>query len=237
MIVLAKSVLDGLLDLVYPPKCLVCGTFGPYYLCKPCISQIERVSRPYCPRCGHTLHEAHCRNCWGRVRSFATGRAAGHYGGTLREAIHQFKYGGARMLAHPLAFVLYQYLVTSADFPWRRVDCVVPVPIHVIRQRTRGYNQSELLAEELCRMIGLPMVSDALIRKVYTRPQVELSGSERRSNVEDAFRVVRPALLKGKTILLIDDVGTTGSTVHECSLALLRAGVARIYVLCLAFGH
>ena len=235
MISSIQSTVEGLLDLIYPPRCLVCQTFGPHYLCTSCLSQIERVSRPYCPRCGHAMPTFRCRDCWGRVRSFTTARAAGTYSGVLRQAIHEFKYGGGRMLAHPLALLLHRYLTTAADFPWRRADCVVPVPIHPARRRVRGYNQGELLADQLCEMIGLPLVRDAVIRRFHTRPQVELSGEQRRSNVKDAFRVIQPAELKGKTVLLVDDVGTTGSTVHECSLALLRAGVYRVYVICLAF--
>ncbi len=175
----AQSTLDGLLDLIYPPKCLGCRTLNPHHICASCLLEIEPVPRPYCPRCGHPiLHQ--CWRCRGRIRSFTTARAAGDYSGILREAIHAFKYGGARMLADPLAHVLYRYLNTRADFPWRRTNCIVPVPIHPARQRVRGYNQSELLAERLCEMTGLPLLSNVLVRGQHTRPQVELSGDERR---------------------------------------------------------
>jgi competence protein ComFC len=160
--------------------------------------------------------------------------AVGTYGGMLQQAIHLLKYGCHRILADPLADLLHQYLVAGADFPWRRATCIVPVPIHAARKRTRGYNQSELLAHRLSVLTGLA-VSDALERTIFVRPQVELSEDERRLNVKNAFRVTRPAEIKGGTILLLDDVSTTCSTVHECSLSLLRAGAARIYVLCLAF--
>lgn len=227
---------EGLLDLVYPPKCLICETFDPFYICASCISQIERVLRPYCPRCGHPMRRSRCRDCWGRIPSFTTARAVGRYSGTLREAIHTFKYGGRRVLADPLAHLLHRYLTVSADFPWRRADCVAPVPMHPVHQRIRGYNQTELLAERLCEMTGLPLLRDAVTRWRHTRPQVELSGDERRANVRAAFRAARPAELKGKTVLLVDDVATTCSTIHECSLALLTAGAFKVYVVCLAFG-
>lgn len=231
-----RTTADGLLDLIYPSKCLGCQTFNPLYLCESCRDKIERVPWPYCPRCGHKIFGRRCRNCWGRIRSFTTARAAGEYDGVMRQAIHEFKYGGSRMLADPLAQELHRYLTVSADFPWRRADCIIPVPIHPARQRVRGYNQSELLAERLGEMIALPMVRDAVIRKRPTRPQVELSGEERRDNVRAAFRVVDPPAVKKKIVLLVDDVATTCSTIHECSLALLSAGAFKIYTVCLAFG-
>ena len=140
------------------------------------------------------------------------------------------------MLADPLAHVLYRYLTTRADFPWRRANCVVPVPIHPARQRVRGYNQSELLAERLCEMTGLPLLSNVLVRRQHTRAQVELSSDERRENVKAAFQATEPSQVKGKIVLLVDDVATTCSTVHECSLALLSGGAFKVYVVCLAFG-
>ena len=232
----ALSIVDGLLDLIYPPKCLVCQAFGESYLCPKCIAQIEPVPDPYCPRCGHVIYGPQCKKCSERVRSFTKARAAGQYEGVLRQAIHEFKYKGSRMLAQPLALVLHRYLDKNSDFRWRKADILVPVPIHHTRKRTRGYNQSELLADELSKIVGIPMVHDALIRKFQTRPQVELSADERKTNVRDAFHVQHPSDISGKTILLIDDVGTTSSTIHECSLALLRARALRVYVLCLAFG-
>ena len=232
----AQPIVEGLLDLVYPRKCLVCETLNPHYICPSCLSEIERISRPYCIRCGHPMPRARCWNCWGRVRSFTTARAAGAYSGILRRAIHDFKYGGCRVLADPLAQLLHRYLTTSADFPWRRADCIIPVPIHPARQRIRGYNQSELLAERLSGTTGLPLLRDAVVRKHPTRPQVELSGDERRTNVKAAFQASKPAELKGRIVILLDDVATTGSTIQECSLALLAAGAFKVYVVCLAFG-
>jgi len=230
-----QEAVDGLLDLVYPPKCLTCESLDPRHLCEACLMQIERVPRPYCPICGHQIRRR-CNHCWGREPSFTAARASGDYKGVLREAIHAFKYGGARMLADPLAQVLYRYLTVYADIPWRRSECIVPVPIYPARKRVRGYNQSELLAERLSVMTGLPLAADAVVRKRNTRPQVELSGEERRANVKDAFEARKPAGIRGKIVLLVDDVATTCSTIHECSLALLHGGARNVYVTCLAFG-
>ncbi len=230
------EVFNGLLDLVYPPRCLVCDTFGEDCLCRSCRRQIERIAKPACPRCGHTLVREVCGNCADRVRSFTSARAAGQYDGALREAIQEFKYNGRRMLARPLGDLMYEYLEKDADFPWRKADCIIPVPIHPIRQRYRGYNQSELLARRLSELTGLPVVSDLLVRRRWTKPQVYCFREDRRRNLEKAFRVRNLVPICGRTVLLVDDVATTCSTIHEASVALRRAGVERIYALCLAFG-
>ncbi|MHB0912514.1 MAG: double zinc ribbon domain-containing protein [Armatimonadota bacterium] len=221
---------DGLLDLVYPKKCLVCGELGEEYLCAACSEQMEGVPRPYCVRCGHPLFGRRCSTCRGRIRSFEAARAAGIFTGSLRDAIHAFKYGGHRMLARPLAEILAAYLTRHADIPWERADRIVPVPIHPARKRLRGYNQSELLAGELSSLLGLP-VALALHRIAVSDPQVDLSGAARRENVRGIFRADADA----GTVLLVDDVATTCSTLHECSLALLASGVERVYAVCLAF--
>lgn len=231
----AKSVADGLLDLVYPCKCMICDTMNPYLICESCLENIETVPRPYCPRCGHPIQGQRCRSCWGRIPSFTSARAVGVHSGVLREAVHVFKYAGGRMLADPLAHLLYRYLITRADFPWRRAECVVPVPIHPARQRVRGYNQSELLAERLSELIQKPLMTEAVARIRHTRPQVQMSGEDRRNNLKGAFRALRPEELRGRNILLVDDVSTTCSTLHECSLALLSAEASNIYAVCLTF--
>ncbi|MBP6962895.1 MAG: ComF family protein [Armatimonadetes bacterium] len=232
----AIELLNGLLDLVYPPKCLACDTFGEEHLCESCIGRIEPVAEPTCARCGHTLHISGCTNCEGRVRSFTKARGAAEYDAPLREAIHEFKYNGRRMLARPLGEMMHRYLDGHDGVPWLKAECIIPVPIHPIRQRLRGYNQSELLARHLSERTDIPLVADLLIRSRHTKPQVLCSREERRTNLVKAFRVVNPAAICGKTVLLVDDVSTTGSTIHEASIALRRAGVERIYALCLAYG-
>jgi competence protein ComFC len=223
-----------MLDLLYPPRCLSCGKFGAEYLCESCISQIESVPEPYCSICGHTLSGRTCFKCMGRAKAFTSARAVGVYSGTLRQAIHQFKYNGARMLADPLAGLLYKYLTTSCDYPWKRADCIIPVPIHPSRYRARGYNQSELLALKLSSLTGLPVLGNALVRTRCTRPQVELSAEARRINTKDAFTVANPHLVERKTAIIVDDVSTTSSTIYECSKALIKHGATRVYALCLA---
>ena len=231
-----ESTLDGLFDLVFPPKCINCQALNPHYLCASCLTRIAPVGRPYCMRCGHPMYKDRCSNCWGRVRSFESARAAGDYSGLLRDAIHAFKYNGMRALADPLAHLLFRYLTMSCDMPWGRAECVIPVPMHPAKERVRGYNQSALLAERLGAMAGLPVVEDVLVRTAHRKPQVELAAARRRVNVTEAFDVRDRDALSGRTVLLVDDVATTCSTIHECSVTLLAGGARRVYVGCLAFG-
>ncbi len=232
----AVEVVNGLIDLVFPPRCLACDTLGADFLCESCLKRIEPIPEPACPTCGHTTVPGRCGNCAGRVRSFTRARAVGQYDGTLREAIQALKYSGRRMLADPLGDLMYDYLDRHADIPWRKVDCIIPVPIHPTRQRVRGYNQSDLLARRLAVRTGLPATPNLLSRVRRTRPQVRCTREERRTNLLNAFRAGDPGSVCGRNILLVDDVATTCSTIHEASIALRRAGAARIYVLCLAYG-
>lgn len=156
-------------------------------------------------------------------------RAAGHLSGPLREAIHSFKYKGWRVLASTLGEILYD--CWSAE-PWP-VDVIVPVPLHSQRLRERGYNQSSLLARELARHTALPIVERTLLRILPTPPQVGLNATQRAENLHDAFCCVNDSLT-GLSVLLVDDVLTTGATLRACAQALLRGNARVVWGLTLA---
>jgi ComF family protein len=156
-------------------------------------------------------------------------RSAAHLWGPLRQAIHSFKYEGLRALAGPLGYVLYDCW-DAEPYP---ANVIVPVPLHPSRMRERGYNQSALLARELSRHTGLPVVEGVLLRILPTRPQVGLNPPEREANVRDAFRC-RGETLGGQHVLLIDDVLTTGATMRACAQALLQGRAGGIWGLTLA---
>jgi ComF family protein len=150
--------------------------------------------------------------------------------GVLRQAIHRLKYGGFKSLALPLAHLLTQQ-VENRPLP---AEVLVPVPLHPRRLRERGYNQSGLLAQELGRLTAIPVEEDTLVRHRNSRAQVKTSDSEeRRSNVLGAFDC-RGEKLKGRRILLIDDVCTTGATLNSCAIALKKAGASSVWGLALA---
>ena len=148
----------------------------------------------------------------------------------MREAIHQLKYGNLRALASPLAQLLNDYLITNL-IPG---EVLVPVPLHHRRLRERGYNQSCLLANKLGRLINLPVADSGLTRQRGTPPQARTqSVAERRSSVTSAF-VCHDQRLQGKSVLLIDDVFTSGATLNACATALKASGVTSVWALTLA---
>lgn len=148
----------------------------------------------------------------------------------MRQAIHELKYRNLRALAEPLAGLLADYL-TALPVPG---DALVPVPLHRKRWRERGYNQSGLLARGLSQRIGLPVVDDCLVRRQYAPPQARAAGvGERRGNVAGAFACL-DGRLRGKRVLLIDDVATSGATLNACAGALKSAGAVSVWGLVLA---
>jgi ComF family protein len=158
--------------------------------------------------------------------------AVGSYQGLLREAVHGLKYGRRRGLAPPLGELLARRLEPVLPEWWP--DVVLPVPIHWSRRLRRGFNQAEMLADEVARIAGLRPDYSALARIRRTRSQVGLSGDARRRNLSGAFRVRYPAAVAGRSILLVDDVYTTGATLAECGRALRAAGARAVYGLVLS---
>lgn len=235
---LLSTCLDPFLSLLYPPRCLVCGTFGETRLCDACAAQIFPVPSPQCHVCGHALApEGPCFNCAIRRPAYAHARAMGAYEGVLQTAIHHFKYHDCPQLALPLGAALAAFARSQAPaLNHLHFDALLPMPMHPVRRRLRGYNQSERLVRVVSSELGLPLLSHALIRVRPTRPQVGLAAGDRRSNLAGAFAVRQPDAVHGKTLLLIDDVATTGSSLHECALVLKAAGAKAIYALTLAAG-
>ena len=159
-------------------------------------------------------------------------RALGYYEGPLQEAIHRWKYRGRLSLT---AF-FGEWMADALRRHWSDAspDILIPVPLHRERLRERGFNQTLLLAQDLSRRTGIPCGKRILRKEKPTLPQVNLSGSEREKGVRGAFRMTDRGRLKGKSILLVDDVYTTGATVNECSKVLRAGGAERVDVLTLA---
>jgi len=226
---LVQEIKRGLLDLLFPPRCVSCREIGSL-LCTKCRDEFELVEPPLCPHCGRPMtSDRLCSLCRREPLQIDGIRSVAYFEGTLREVIHHFKYYNKQDLAIPLGKLMGDY--------WEKnplpAEIIVPVPLHVDRLRERGYNQAALLAREFGRSTGLPISENSLVRVRATRPQVELSVQERKENVCDAFRC-SSAELKDRRVLLIDDVCTTGATLEACSIALRQADVRSVWALTLA---
>lgn len=223
---------DSLIEFLFPARCLGCGQEGAF-LCASCLAGLPRHLPPYCVKCGQGLPPTDsgpglCLRCRQVPLDIDGIRSPYLFVGTVREAVHAFKYRQLRALAPTLALLLHQYLAAQ-PLP---ADTVMSVPLHRRRLRERGYNQAALLARELGKLLGLPVVN-ALRRTRDAPPQARAATAEdRRRNVAQAFATSRP--LEGRAILLVDDVCTTGATLEACARALKRAGAASVWGLTLA---
>jgi ComF family protein len=233
---------DHLLQWIYPMDCAEC--LGPArdrrlpFFCHPCWESIRPLNGPLCPCCGQpfgspvalTHSPGHlCGNCRESPPAFDCARSPYAYEGVLARAIHMFKYRKCPSLASPLADLM---LVWREKIP--PVDLVLAVPLHPKRLRVREFNQSLLLAHRLATRLGLPLSLNHLLRVRPTLPQTELHRADRVQNVRRAFAAQQADGLQGRTVLLVDDVFTTGATVNECAKALRRAGVKGVFVWTLA---
>jgi ComF family protein len=229
----------GLLHLVYPNLCYFCGTSlaptaGPF--CPKCDTDLFTDASDVCPRCAGTVGpfsviEGRCAGCRGEAFPFENVLRLGPYDGVLRDAVLRMKHHHGEGLAEMLGERWVER--DRARFQAAGANLVLAVPLHWRRRWQRGYNQSEALARGLAGRLGLPCHPRWLRRVRYTPPQTSQTPSLRRENVRGAFGVRRGARLAGLSVLLVDDVLTTGATCAEASRVLRAAGAARVVVAAL----
>lgn len=223
-----RLIQDGF-NLITPAACAGCGRHAGA-LCADCRAALAWVAPPICARCGLPLAQpaANCANCDWLTPALRRITAAAWYDGPLRHAIHAFKYerqfGLAALLAELMA------AAWPNDLAGYRL---VPVPLHAAREQARGFNQARLLAEQLAAHVAAPIDVNAVYRRRATRQQVGLTPGQRLQNVRAAF-VADPAQVAGRSIVLIDDVCTTGATLSAAAEALQRAGALEVRAYCLA---
>ena len=240
---------SSLSTLVFPRHCPACGIahgpdaeFSSDTLCFDCAERSRRIEPPFCNSCGEPFdgeietESFQCSHCahWEFAFDFAI--AGYRADGPAREIIHRFKYGKelhlARVAAAMLAEALDDERIAGVAADWQ----LVPVPLHWIRRYRRGFNQAEELSRYLHKSTGFPVIK-ALQRIRNTRQQVSLNRKARLSNLQDAFRIQRKSpSIQEASVLLVDDVFTTGSTAHECAKVLKLGGAKRVVVVTVARG-
>jgi ComF family protein len=237
---LGRDLAVGFLQILYPNTCHFCGRLLPTeqaHFCEPCQAELTADPHPACRRCASTVGpyshtENGCPRCRTERYAFERVLRLGPYEGLLREAVLRLKHEAGSGLAD----LLGELWARQAEARLREVgaDAVVPVPLHWGRRWQRGYNQSEALAASLARHLDLPCRPRWVRRFRRTPQQTRQSPSARRDNVKNAFSSRPRPELAGRTVLLIDDVLTTGSTASEAARALRQAGAARVVVAVLA---
>lgn len=236
----------ALLDLLFPPRCGGCGiAAGPDWagtgsrLCEQCVSEVHYLSSPICTCCGAPLsadggrEDRFCLLCLTRRPAFDRARSLLHYCPPVSRLLHRFKFQGDTV-AGACLYGLVEHGQSEQISMAQACELIIPVPLHCSRLRARGMNQALVLARLIFRTSSEKIRPSALIRVKNTRPQTDLSGEERRKNLQGVFAVNPRESVTGKRILLVDDVFTTGTTVDECAKTLEKQSPAEILVWTLA---
>ncbi len=237
-----KQSLNQFLALVvFPSFCRLCGVLlenpGEKVVCRRCLARAVPRRGPSCLCCGRFFAEGDkthlCERCLADPPPFSRHRSAGRYEGTVKDLILLLKYGGYSVLAGGLAAFVNLSLGRDAGL-WDGVDAIVPVPLDRGRKRERGFNQAFLIARHLGRLRRLPVLDRRLVKVRAVPPQASLDAAERERNVRRAYGVRKPEDIRARTVLVLDDVFTTGSTLRESSGELRRAGAAEVRALTVA---
>jgi ComF family protein len=227
--------------LVFPSACRLCAAVldepGERIVCRDCLGRLVPRRGPVCPVCGRFLESAGedhlCGRCLEARPDFAFHRSCGAYAGTLKDVVLLFKYRKCAPLSRPLARFA-ETALSSEPRLWEGADFLVPVPLHRARRRDRGFNQSRLLARDLAKSRGMKVLAGALVKARNAPPQAGLRAADRERNVVGAYAVRRPEQVRGRTLILVDDVTTTGATLRECARVLTEAGAKEIRAITLA---
>jgi len=228
----ALAMLRRFCSQVFPSRCLVCGGHAVEHtlgVCTRCASHISAIPKPVCQVCGNPVGtEGVCLRCQTEPPPFDKLMSAAVFSGPIKDIIHSFKYGGATYYKKYLSRVLYDLVKDEVH----RCDVISFVPLHWTRMMVRGYNQAALMARELSHLTRVPVGYGILKKTRGTAPQVGLSRPQRRKNVSGAFHAQG---VSTRSVLVVDDVITTGHTAIEVSRALKNAGAE--YVLFVSVGR
>lgn len=236
-----KKILNIILSVIFPRTCSICGkTFSfnsKHNICETCLDNIEKLEGLVCHRCSLPLPDggATCTDCKNNKDIyFDVIKAPFIYSDTVKKLIKKLKYLRRTFLAKDLAIQMANLIIKEQID--KNIDFMIPVPINWIKKIQRGYNQADLLATEISKIINKSVYSNALIRTKYTKPQFKLTKQQRQEHLKDVFSLNEKYIdtIKGKNILLIDDVATTCSTVNQCSRILKQNKAKKVIVVTLA---
>lgn len=233
---------NALTDIVYPKTCLICKrqlkelACVDNLVCMQCWAKIKRNPPPFCHCCGRHLEKPLkniCPACVRKQLHFDRAFSPCVYEGVLKELIHAFKYQGKDYLGTTLTRLMTEF-IEEYSLPMDLLDLVIPIPLHKTRLREREFNQAQILSNHIARKFNKKVSHNNLRRLRLTKTQTELEIGERLLNVKGSFTATKKEDIKGKNILLVDDVLTTGATCSEAAYALKEAGANIVFVLTLA---
>ncbi|MCH7755928.1 ComF family protein [candidate division KSB1 bacterium] len=221
----AQPYSDAVLNFIYPPYCIVCKSrFEPglTLICETCWRNLPRID--------NTQNQKRSRANLDFADSYIPMiLSVWEFNDAVQQVIHEIKFFGKKSFAKFVGREMADLMTHDKDY--LETDMIIPVPLHKTKLRERGFNQSLLLSQAISKLTNIPVNQKILNRIRYTKPQSRLNAFERQQNVKDAFRVIDPSAVKGKTVVLVDDVLTTGSTMRACAESLDSAGVAKILAL------
>jgi ComF family protein len=242
-----QAILRNVFSVLFPSDCRLCDTplnnISRIPVCSECLAAIAPVREPQCLVCGGRLFSAQllmgdgrCQNCRDCEPEFGRAVSFGEHEGDLRSLVHLLKYESvipvASVLGRMLASAIAELLPGCGDTP----PLIVPVPLHKSKRSERGFNQAELIARAAVKRLPQPIevAAGVLVRQRATISQVGLSREQRIANMSDAFRVRDPRRVQGRTVIVVDDVMTTGTTLSECARVLKKAGAERVWAATVA---
>ena len=239
-----RGFIKGLVEIIYPRICLICkinlkGISNiDNLICSQCWHKLKRNMPPFCRSCGRQLKKINftqhiCSGCVRKKLNFDRAFSPCVYEGVAKELIHQFKYKGKDYLGNTLGRLMVEF-IREYNLPMDYIDFIVPMPLHKTRLREREFNQAEILASCIAKDFKNSLLNHNLIRHRPTKTQTELEEKERFLNVKGSFLLKDGECLKGKNILLVDDVLTTAATSSEAAYALKQARANIVFVLTLA---
>lgn len=243
---------DFIFDLLFPRQCIGCGDEGEW-ICSGCLKDIDIIKQPFCPECRRpTVCGEFCEHCKTGFALDGIFICANFDEGVLKEAIHKFKYEFISDIGGVLGKIMVgkiKNLESRIMNQELRFDFIIPVPLHKKRKAWRGFNQAEVLGKVVSERLNIKMEKDSLVRRKYTKPQMELDREGRLKNLKEVFEIVgatgsvaqesgraNGSPLQGKNVLLVDDITTTGATLEECAKVLKEKGASSVWGIVLAKG-
>ena len=224
-----KTVFSGVIDLFWPPHCAICNSRTENSpLCDDCFSKIPREKGFFCAECGNALISGLCS--LHSEQTYPGYLPVFHFCDVVRDCIHMLKYSNRRDIGEFFGEIMFQKALETDEFAG--INGLVPIPLHGARKRDRGYNQSEVMANRISKLCGVPVLTKGIRRVKNTTSQTKLNHDERHENMSGAFKI--DIDLTGKHFIIIDDVITTGATTRELARTISRAGGKVARAICIA---